>query len=72
MEAIELMYYTITTALVIFIIAMIFVIYQLSLIFRAIRRFVWQLQTLPLFTKIAAGSIQAQLLTLVLKLFKRN
>lgn len=69
MEAIELMYYTITAAGIVFIVGLIFVIYQLSLLFALVRAFIWQLQKFPM---VAAGTLQAGLLSAVLKLIRRR
>ncbi len=69
MEAIELMYYTITAFLIVFTIALVFLIYQLTLFFALIKTLIWQLQKFPL---LAAGTIQAGFMSFILKLIRPN
>lgn len=72
MEALDLMYYTITVTLLVFLGTLLYVLYQLSIFFANLRKFMLQLQALPLAARIAAGSIQSTLLSLVVKLFGRK
>lgn len=72
MEAVELMYYTITTTLIIITVGIVAIIFQISLFFITLRRLLLKAQNISTYTKFISAGIKSGLLSLILNLFRKK